>query len=89
MGAPVKGNTLLNYFGVTTKYIQLLLEINLLRKDLFAPGSHIPIYMENEIEILPDIFYVLAWNFKDEILEKNKHLISKGIQFYFPIEIAK
>jgi hypothetical protein len=32
---------------------------------------------------------VLAWNFKDEILEKNKHLISKGIQFYFPIEIAK
>ena len=89
MGAPVKGNTLLNYFGVTTKYIQLLLEINLLRKNLYAPGSHIPIYMENEIKILPDIFYVLAWNFKDEILEKNKHLISKGIQFYFPIEIAK
>ena len=89
MGAPVKGNTLLNYFGITTKYLQLLLEINLLRKNLYAPGSHIPIFMENDVKNLPDIFYVLAWNFKDEIMEKNKHLISKGVQFYFPIEMIK
>jgi hypothetical protein len=46
---------------------------------------HIPIVMENEIKELPDIYYALAWNFKKEILENNKHLIENGVEFYFPI----
>ena len=85
LGAPVKGNTLLNYFGLNKNHISKLLEINSLRKGLFAPGSHIPIEMENEIKEQPDIYYVLAWNFKKEILKKNEHLLKKGVQFYFPI----
>lgn len=86
LGAPVKGNTLLNYFGFTTKEIEALTEINPLREGLFAPGSHIPILMENTLDTHPDLYYVLAWNFKDEILSKNHRLISAGVQFYFPIE---
>ena len=43
--------------------------------------------MENEEYEIPDIYYVLAWNFKEEILKKNKKLIDKGIDFYFPIEV--
>lgn len=85
MGAPVKGNTLLNYFGIGPEYIDCLVEINPMRKGLFSPGMHIPIVMEEEIEKQPDIYYVLAWNFKKEILEKNKHLIEQGIELYFPI----
>ncbi len=84
-GAPVKGNTLLNYFGFTKKHIPKLLELNTLREGLFSPGSHIPIEMENKQKELPDIFYVLAWNFKKEILKKNKNLLNKGVEFYFPI----
>ena len=87
LGAPVKGNTLINYFGITKDMVSKLLEINPLRKNLFAPGSHIPIIMENEEYEIPDIYYVLAWNFKEEILKKNKKLIDKGIDFYFPIEV--
>lgn len=88
LGAPAKGNTLLNYFGFKTNHISKLLEINTLRKNLFAPGSHIPIEIENEISEQPDIYYVLAWNFKKEILKKNQHLIDKGIEFYFPIKVT-
>jgi SAM-dependent methyltransferase len=85
MGAPVKGNTLLNYFGVGPQYIDCLVEINPMRKGLFSPGMHIPIVMEEDIKKQPDIYYVLAWNFKKEILEKNRHLIERGVELYFPI----
>tara|TARA_Y100000992_G_scaffold302625_1_gene277764 strand:- start:2503 stop:3702 length:1200 start_codon:yes stop_codon:yes gene_type:complete len=87
LGAPVKGNTLLNYFGINRELVSKLVEINPLRKGLYSPGSHLEIVMENEIEKHPDVYYVLAWNFKDEILSKNKYLIEKGCEFYFPVEI--
>ena len=74
------------YFGFTKNEIPKLLEINPLRKNLFAPGSHIPVELENDQKQDPDIFYVLAWNFKKEILDKNQEKIEKGIDFYFPIE---
>ena len=85
MGAPVKGNTLLNYFGIGTEYIEYLVEKNELRKGLFSPGQHIPIVIEKELTELPDVYYVLAWNFKKEILANNQELIKKGVEFYFPI----
>lgn len=86
MGAPVKGNTLLNYFGVGPDLIECLLEKNKLRKGLFSPGMHIPILMEDEVDVIPDIYYVLAWNFKKEILENNKKLVDQGVEFFFPVD---
>jgi SAM-dependent methyltransferase len=86
MGAPVKGNTLLNYFGIGTQYIDYLVEKNELRQGLFSPGMHIPIVIEKELQELPDIYYVLAWNFKKEILANNQYLIDKGVEFYFPVD---
>ncbi|MBF0351836.1 MAG: class I SAM-dependent methyltransferase [SAR324 cluster bacterium] len=85
MGAPVKGNTMLNYFGAGKQYLDVLVEKNPLRKGLYAPGTHIPIVMEDELTRLPDIYFVLAWNFKDEILARNQHLIEQRIEFYFPV----
>ncbi len=84
MGAPVKGNTLLNYFGIGTDLISHLVEKNELRKGLFSPGMHIPIVIERETAP-PDVYYGLAWNFKKEILKNNAALIDRGVQFYFPI----
>jgi SAM-dependent methyltransferase len=85
-GAPVKGNTLLNFFGINTKLISCLVEKNKMRRNLYSPGSHIPIVMEDELDGPPDIYYVLAWNFKEEILMRNKELITRGIEFYFPVD---
>lgn len=86
MGAPVKGNTMLNYFGVGPDLMQCLVEKNTLRKGLFAPGSHLPVVMEDELETPPDIYFVLAWNFKREILQNNQDLIRRGVEFYFPVD---
>ena len=85
-GAPVKGNTMLNYFGVGPDLIEYLVEKNTLRRGLYAPGNHIPLLIEGEFEQQPDIYYVLAWNFKNEILTNNQHLIRDGIEFYFPVD---
>lgn len=84
-GAPVKGNTMLNYFGVGPDLIQYLVEKNELRRSLYSPGMHIPLLIEDEVSDLPDIYYVLAWNFKKEILENNQGLIEQGVEFYFPV----
>lgn len=86
MGAPVKGNTLLNYFGVGTQYIEVLVEKNELRRGLFSPGMHIPIVIEKELKEHPDIYYVLAWNFKKEILANHRRLVERGVEFYFPVD---
>lgn len=86
MGAPVKGNTLLNYFGIGRQYLDCLVEKNRLRKGLYSPGMHLPVVMEDELPSPPDLYYVLAWNFKKEILANNKALVGKGVEFYFPVD---
>ena len=85
-GAPVKGNTMLNYFGIGPDVIECLVEKNELRRGLYSPGMHIPIVIESELKEQPDIYYVLAWNFKQEILANNRALIEKGVEFYFPVD---
>jgi SAM-dependent methyltransferase len=86
MGAPVKGNTLLNYFGVGPDRIECLVEKNELRRGLYSPGMHIPVLIERELAAPPDVYYVLAWNFKREILANNQHLLARGVQFFFPVD---
>jgi len=85
MGAPVKGNTLLNYFGITNRLMQCVVERNTLRRGLYTPGSHLPVLMEDELPSPPDVYYVLAWNFKREILARNRDLLDRGVEFFFPV----
>jgi 2-polyprenyl-3-methyl-5-hydroxy-6-metoxy-1,4-benzoquinol methylase len=85
-GAPVKGNTMLNYFGAGTQYIDCLVEKNELRRGLYSPGMHIPVVIEMDLKEHPDIYYVLAWNFKKEILANNQELVRKGVEFHFPVD---
>jgi SAM-dependent methyltransferase len=86
MGAPVKGNTLLNYFGIGPGLLSCLVERNPLRRGLYSPGMHVPVALEDELKGPPDTYYVLAWNFKDEILKRYADLVKKGVRFYFPVE---
>jgi SAM-dependent methyltransferase len=84
-GAPEKGNTLLNYFGIGTDLLQCLVEKNPLRKGLVSPGMHIPVVMEDEIDP-PDTYYVLARNLKDQLIRNNRNHSEAGVSFYFPMD---
>ena len=81
-GAPAKATTALNYYGLTTKEIDYIVEDNVLKHNKFVPGVKIPIYSKEKLnEKLPDIIIVLAWNFFEEIKKNNKDLIDKGVKF--------
>ncbi len=82
-GAPVKGNTLMNYMEINNSLIDKLVEINTLKVGLYTPGSHIPVELENSND-LPDYYLLLSHNFVNEILLKNTNIRQKGVKFIIP-----
>lgn len=88
LGAPAKGNTRLNYFAIGPDVISCLVERNPLRKGLYSPGTHIPIALEDDLKQPPDVYYVLAWNFRDEILARHREDVARGVEFYFPVRLG-
>ena len=88
-GAPGKGNTLLNYCGVRTDFLDFTVDRNPYKHGRYLPGTHIPIFPPEKIdEVKPDYILILPWNFKDEILEQMKHAREWGAQFIVPIPVA-
>jgi SAM-dependent methyltransferase len=70
-GAPAKGNTLLNYCGVSTDLIDFTADRNPVKQGRFLPGTHIPIEAPERIrDAQPDLILILPWNLKDEIAEQ-------------------
>jgi hypothetical protein len=85
-GAPGKGNTLLNYCGIRTDFIDYTVDRNPYKQGKFLPGTHIPIFSPEKIkETKPDFVLILPWNFKDEIMPQMSHIREWGGQFVVPI----
>jgi hypothetical protein len=87
-GAPVKGNTLMNYMGITNELIEKVVEINPYKVGTYTPSSYIPVVKES-VDDLPDYYLMLSHNFEREILNKNKHIIEKGVKFIIPFPEIK
>ncbi|MCK9273073.1 class I SAM-dependent methyltransferase [Candidatus Gracilibacteria bacterium] len=77
LGAPVKGNTLLNTMNIGSNVIQKAFEKNKLKCGHFMPESYIPIVEQNKNDI-PDYFLLLAYNFEKEILNDFKEEINSN-----------
>jgi len=81
-GAPGKGNTLLNYCGIGTDFLDYTVDRNPHKQGNFLPGSRIPICAPELIEeTRPDYLFVLPWNLKDEIAVKMACILAWGGQF--------
>jgi len=89
-GAPGKGNTLLNYCGVRTDFIDYTVDRNPHKQGNYLPGTLIPIYHPDRIkETKPDYVFILPWNLKDEIMEQLSYITDWGGQFVVPIPELK
>ena len=89
-GAPGKGNTLLNFCGIRTDFLDFTVDRNTYKQGLFLPGTHIPILAPEEIERQrPDYVFILPWNFKDEIMAQMAGIREWGGQFIVPIPTAR
>jgi len=85
-GAPAKGNTLLNYCGITTDLVEYTVDKSPYKQNLYTQGTHLPVYSPDRlIQDMPDYVLLLAWNFADEILEQQKAYRDKGGNFILPI----
>ena len=85
-GAPAKGNTLLNYCGVRTDFIDYAVDRNPHKQGMYLPGTHIPIYEPDHIfKTKPDYLLILPWNLRDEIVQQMSGIRQWGGQFVVPI----
>ena len=89
-GAPAKGNTLLNYCGVRSDFIDYTVDRSPHKQGLFLPGTRIPIYHPDRIkETRPHYLLILPWNLRDEITEQMGNIRQWGGQFVVPIPEVK
>ena len=85
-GAPAKGNTLLNYCGIRSDFVDYTVDRSPHKQGLFLPGTHIPIHAPDRIrETRPDYVMILPWNLKDEIVAQMADVRSWGGKFVVPI----
>ena len=84
LGAPVKGSTIINYCKLTSEDIECGVEINPHKFDTYFPGTKIPVYDQNSMPE-PDVYLLLAWNFKEEILPKLRSFRDQGGQILVPV----
>jgi SAM-dependent methyltransferase len=89
-GAPGKGNTLLNYCGIRTDFVDYTVDRNPYKQGRFLPGTRIPIRRPEAIaETRPDYLLILPWNIKDEIMAQMSFVRAWGGQFLVPIPEVK
>jgi hypothetical protein len=85
-GAPGKGNTLLNYCGIRTDFLDFTVDRSPHKQGRFLPGTHIPILAPEAIdEARPDYVLILPWNLTDEITQQMSHIAQWGGRFVVPI----
>ena len=85
-GAPGKGNTLLNYCGIRTDFLDYTVDRNPYKHGKYLPGTHIPIHPPDRIrETRPDYVLILPWNFRDEIVRQMAFIREWGGRFVVPI----
>jgi SAM-dependent methyltransferase len=85
-GAPGKGNTLLNYCGIRTDFLDFTVDRSPHKHGTYTPGTRIPILVPDAIrEARPDFVFILPWNIKDEIIGKTRYIREGGGQWVVPI----
>ena len=84
--APAKGNTLLNFCGIRTDFIEFTVDKSPHKQGMFLPGTRIPIEAPDKIfETKPDYVLILPWNLRDEIVAQMSGISAWGGKFVVPI----
>ena len=89
-GAPAKGNTLLNYCGVRTDFLDYTVDRSPYKQEHLLPGVRIPIFHPDKIkETKPDYVLILPWNIRDEVMQQMSYIREWGGRFVVPIPEVK
>jgi SAM-dependent methyltransferase len=85
-GAAAKGNTLMNYCGLTSADIPVVADRNPHKQGKLLPGSHIPVISPEELLALePAYVLILPWNLREEIMRQLDGIRAWGGRFVTPV----
>ncbi len=85
-GASTKGNTLLQYYGLSVNDIIAIAERQPSKYELYTAGSWIPIVSEAEMrEAKPDYLFILPWHFVNEFVHRENDFLKNGGKFIIPL----
>ena len=85
-GAAAKGNTLLNYCGVGTDFIDYVVDRNPVKQGRCLPGTRIPVHAPEQVfATRPDYLLILPWNIRQEVMEQMQDVRDWGCRFVVPI----
>ena len=89
-GASTKGNTVLQYYKITNKYIPFAAERSKAKWGRYTIGTGVKIISENQARKLkPDYFFVTPWGFIKEFIKREKKWLKKGGKFILPFPYFK
>jgi len=89
-GAAAKGNTLLNFCGVTRADISMVADRNPHKQAKLLPGTHIPVVSPEELmRAKPDYVLILPWNLQDEIRRQLHGVTAWGGKFVTPVPLVR
>ena len=81
-GAAAKGNTLLNFCGVSPDDIAYVVDRSPHKQGRFLPGSRLPILDPEAVAVTrPDYLLILPWNLRDEVMAQMSHIRDWGGRF--------
>jgi hypothetical protein len=84
-GASTKGNTLLQYYGLTNKEIPFAAERTKVKWGKYTIGSGVKIISEqNARKLKPDYFFVMPYGFINEFIKREKKWLKSGGRFILP-----
>lgn len=84
-GASAKSTVWVNACEFTEKQIRFITDNTPQKIGKLSPGSNIPVVDEKELlELKPDYCIMFAWNYRDEIIEKNQAYLKQGGKFIVP-----
>lgn len=84
-GASTKGNTILQYYGLTNEWIVAAAERSPEKWGKYTVGTLIPIVPEEAARQAADYFLVLPWAFLPEFLERERPWRERGGRFIVPL----
>jgi 2-polyprenyl-3-methyl-5-hydroxy-6-metoxy-1,4-benzoquinol methylase len=88
LGAPVKGSTMINYLKLERDLLDCAVEINPYKFETYYPGTKIPVVNQETVRD-PDYYFMLSWNFQDEIISKMSTFVKRGGKFIIPFPNIK
>ncbi|HZE45118.1 MAG TPA: class I SAM-dependent methyltransferase [Steroidobacteraceae bacterium] len=89
-GAAAKGNTLLNFCGVTPQDISFVADRSPHKQKKLLPGTHIPVVSPEELmQAKPDYVLILPWNLQREIRQQLDGIKAWGGRFVTPVPLVR